>query len=267
MKDNIKAGNNIELDDVTILNNISVAEKKEPIVKDNSAPSSEIKLEEKSLPVAEDPSYTQNLASESKTNDIMPKEDDTKIPNGSVEVSFPSNNDIPIPVQPVNIPPVIPTINVQSSNLQSNGGFTPEINNFESNNEYSFNNNDSNNNFNNVSNVSNLPDSYGNSVFKTPADVDKAMEKVVDEIKDSYEKYLSGPTKVLAAFVDEFMRWGQEVTSKGLNRELLEEYDRIVEKVEKYPSAAISANSFNGPSYNNYSNYSDDNNYGGITKF
>lgn len=241
MKENIKSGNNIELEGVTILNDISVAEKKE----------TEVKIENNSLKENEEVSQNNIPESQNESSSL----DATVIPEGSVEVNF-TSGEIPTSIDPIPVKPIVPEI----PSLESSIPIENSSNTFyeqQKGEEYSFNTKSNYEySYNNINN--NYDTSYGNSVFKTPDDVDKAMEKVVGEIKDSYEKYLSGPTKVLAAFVDEFMRWGQEVTSKGLNRELLEEYDRLVDKVKNTSSIGNSSNMFKDNAI--YNNYNDNNN-------
>lgn len=278
-KEIIDSGKDVELDGVTVLNGISLAEKKEIIPE---------KVEE---PKVEEPiTKTVTNEEEQKQDNVVNNEvNETVIPSGTAEVDFSAG--IPLPVNPVIAPneaitpdvPITPNISIEvptssTFDTQNNVSSIPtydampnnEISGYNEN-AVNFNsnyNNFNNSNFNNTNfSNSNVSDYTSDFVFKSPEDVDLAMEKIIEDIRRSYEENLSGPVKVLAEFVSEFMSWGDKVTSNGLNRDLFEQYDRLVEKVKNCSSAVNNTKSFNNSSYNDYVNYNDDNNYGGITKF
>lgn len=266
-KENIKSGLNINVDDgnITVLNDISVAEK----VKEEVTP---------------------EVTSEVKEKPIVP---DVKI---TPDVSIVNTPDIPLPEVPIaNTSPdfVIPTINtptitpVVENNVQNTVPMmqavpeekkepTPIVpNSFNT-----FNQNPINNNFSNIQNLNNSYDKTldgENKIFKSTSDVEKLSKEVADEVINALNTHVVYPMKATTDLLNELYEWGENVANNGLNRKLLEEYDELKQKYsdlesvctgEKTASDINLNNNFNGFDNTSNTKSSDDyNDFGGFGGF
>lgn len=105
-------------------------------------------------------------------------------------------------------------------------------------------------------------------VYKSADDVDLAATAFLNESREAYYKNIVAPTKAVVSLVNDFVAWGNKVTTQGLNRSLFEEFDELIARydgmeVAKYGddnnyNKVTDINGFNS-SYGN-----DSNNYGGM---
>ncbi len=91
-------------------------------------------------------------------------------------------------------------------------------------------------------------------VFKVPSDVDSSIDKFMGDVRRSYNENIANPTKTLVEFVNAFVKWGNQVTAKGLNRELFDEYDKLMEKLNDTMSYE-SSNDYGSDPLSSYDDY------------
>lgn len=247
----INNSEDISLDNgnIIVLNNVSLAEKvaeAEDTVKNldsesvvtSSAENPNVEAEVGSLPTVETPQIPVapiDLAGIENPTASEQQDDDTVYPmynsNPTIDNLNSFGNETPSYEQSFNSPIYL---NQQDATTNSFGSLTGEKNSFASDDD---------------------------RVFKNEQDVDLSFEQFLSDVKKSYEEHISGPTKLLVEFVNEFKKWGDEVTANGLNRKLFDRYDELVALLKGKDSYEVSQNAdsnfeFNGEINNN--SYGDD---------
>lgn len=101
-------------------------------------------------------------------------------------------------------------------------------------------------------------------VYKSSNDVDLAAAAFLNESREAYYKNIVEPTKAVVSLVNDFVEWGNKVTTQGLNRSLFEEFDELSARydgmeVAKYGDDKVADVNVFKSSYGN-----DSNNYGGM---
>ncbi len=260
-KKKIEDGQNFEVvDGITIINDVSVAEKDETLDK------KEVKTEEAAKEESND------LASEIKPDVEIPKaltdennkalevqaeeESSPQIDLSSILPTEPTANPSESQDLAINAPidpnPVIdPSLGNNFSNPMT-GSVATSYNEIPNPSLYTANATDYNPLFGREnSGFTAAPD---NRVFKVPSDVDSSIEKFMGDVKKSYDENIANPTKTLVEFVNAFVKWGNQVTAKGLNRELFDEYDKLMEDLNNTKSydGLSTSNSYSNASLNNY---------------
>lgn len=264
----INNSEDISLDNgnIIVLNNVSLAEKvaeAEDTVKNldsesevtSSAENPNVEAEVGSLPTVETPLPDVNI----EIPTVIPQET-PQIPVAPIDLAGIEN---PIASEQQDDDTVYPMYNSNPTidNLNSFGNETPSY-------EQSFNSpiylnqqDATANSFGSLTGEKNSFASDDDRVFKNEQDVDLSFEQFLSDVKKSYEEHISGPTKLLVEFVNEFKKWGDEVTANGLNRKLFDRYDELVALLKGKDSYEVSQNAdsnfeFNGEINNN--SYGDD---------
>lgn len=227
----INDGKNIELDGVTVINEgiyLAEAKKEEP---------------KEETPVVSEDVVVPNVSNEVSVSDV--------------QASIPEVSPIDVPIAPVDLPiiPVgTPEMTVSPEPQQAS------LPSFESKEEtapvYNYE-------------PTNLKTDFSTSgVYKSTNDVDLAAIAFLNESKEAYYKNIVEPTKAVVALVNDFVTWGNKVTTQGLNRTLFEEFDKLSDRyagmeIAKYgdDNNYNNVNDINGfnSSYGN-----DSNNFGGM---
>ncbi len=283
-KEMITKGEDISLDEgnVIVLNGVSVAEKVQEENKEELA-SDKTELDQNVASEKVDTQNTTQLAEET------PVKDEMKIPE--------ENHEIPVvPIDLSSIASPEPQVEIPSLNSSYNNDFMVPDKSFDApdyplnsdgfKNDYNPTFDQENNglignfdSFNKENNNSTSMSDINKSVFKTEVDVDNAFKDFINDVKTSYDKRISAPTRVLVDFVNDFANWGKKVTEEGLNRQLFDEYDELIAKLNKIENYRVDSNDYNeekslinfGSEANNYNtlpsfgdNDTNENNYGGM---
>lgn len=283
-KEMITKGEDISLDEgnVIVLNGVSVAEKVQEENKEELA-SDKTELDQNVASEKVDTQNTTQLAEET------PAKDEMKIPE--------ENHEIPVvPIDLSSIASPEPQVEIPSLNSSYNNDFMVPDKSFDApdyplnsdgfKNDYNPTFDQENNglignfdSFNKENNNSTSMSDINKSVFKTEVDVDNAFKDFINDVKTSYDKRISAPTRVLVDFVNDFANWGKKVTEEGLNRQLFDEYDELIAKLNKIENYRVDSNDYNeekslinfGSEANNYNtlpsfgdNDTNENNYGGM---
>lgn len=251
-KEKITNGQNIEIDDITVINEgISLSEVEKEEEQQVVAPEAEeVSKDEVSSEV---PAVEVDLP----TPDVKVDSDEVAPAQEEVKVEVPEEPVVPIdlPSPGVDMPDVNASLDIPADNpisaLAASMEFSPnqDFSNPSMYSETASNsvdssfdayqnqeNNDQNynatsfasaENYNPLSSNNTL-DNTDSGVFKTANDVDAAFERFISDVRKSYQENIAGPTKTLVEFANRFENWGNQVTAKGLNRGLFDEYDELI---------------------------------------
>ena len=251
-KEKITNGQNIEIDDITVINEgISLSEVEKEEEQQVVAPETEeVSKDEVSSEV---PAVEVDLP----TPDVKVDSDEVAPAQEEVKVEVPEEPVVPIdlPSPDVDMPDVNASLDIPADNpisaLAASMEFSPNqdfsnpstfsetasnpvdssfdaYQNQENNNQdYNATSFASVENYNPLSSNNNL-DNTDSGVFKTANDVDAAFERFISDVRKSYQENIAGPTKTLVEFANRFENWGNQVTAKGLNRGLFDEYDELI---------------------------------------
>ena len=251
-KEKITNGQNIEIDDITVINEgISLSEVEKEEEQQVVAPETEeVSKDEVSSEV---PAVEVDLP----TPDVKVDSDEVAPAQEEVKVEVPEEPVVPIdlPSPGVDMPDVNASLDIPADNpisaLAASMEFSPnqDFSNPSMYSETASNsvdssfdayqnqeNNDQNynatsfasaENYNPLSSNNTL-DNTDSGVFKTANDVDAAFERFISDVRKSYQENIAGPTKTLVEFANRFENWGNQVTAKGLNRGLFDEYDELI---------------------------------------
>lgn len=111
-------------------------------------------------------------------------------------------------------------------------------------------------------------DFYASGVYKSANDVDLAKDAFIKDVQDAYDNNIVKPTKALVTLVNDFVTWGNKVTTQGLNRSLFEEFDELSARYDGMEIAKYgddnNYNKVTGINGFNSSYENDSNNYGGM---
>lgn len=225
-KEKITNGQNIEIDDITVINEgISLSEVEKEEEQQVVAPETEeVSKDEVSseVPAVEVDLPTPDVKVDN--NEVAPVQEEVKVevpeePVVPIDLSSPS----------VDIPDVNTSLDMPADNpisaLAASMEFSPNQEN--NNQDYNATSFASAENYNPLISNNTL-DNTDSGVFKTANDVDAAFERFISDVRKSYQENIAGPTKTLVEFTNRFENWGNQVTAKGLNRGLFDEYDELI---------------------------------------
>lgn len=283
-KEKITNGQNIEIDDITVINKgISLSEVEKEEEKQVTVPetgeaskdevSSEVPAVEVDLPTPDVKIDSDEVAPVQEVKFVVPEEPVAPIDLPEPSVEMPDVNasldipaDDPISALAANME-FSPNQDFSNSSIFSEAASNPVDSSFDAypnqeNNEQDYNATSFVNmgNYNSLDDSSTL-DSMESVVFKKPSDVDVAFERFMADVRKSFVENIINPTKTLVEFSNEFEKWGNQVTAKGLNRELFGEYDKLIallnskkSYVENEKTAENPVYNDNNPSFNNFGN-------------
>lgn len=282
-KEKITNGQNIEIDDITVINEgISLSEVEKEEEQQVVAPETEeVSKDEVSSEV---PAVEVDLP----TPDVKVDSDEVAPAQEEVKVEVPEEPVVPIdlPSPGVDMPDVNASLDMPADNpisaLAAGMEFSPNqdfsnpsmysetasnpvgssfdaYQNQENNNQdYNATSFASTENYNSLGSNNNL-DNTDSGVFKTASDVDAAFERFISDVRKSYQENIAGPAKTLVEFANRFKNWGNQVTAKGLNRGLFDEYDELIALLNSKKSYGETEKTIenavyndNNPSLNNF---------------
>ena len=285
-KEKITNGQNIEIDDITVINEgISLSEVEKEEEQQVVAPETEeVSKDEVSSEV---PAVEVDLP----TPDVKVDSDEVAPAQEEVKVEVPEEPVVPIdlPSPGVDMPDVNASLEMPDDNpisaLAANMEFSPNqdfsnpsmysetasnpvdssfdaYQNQENNNQdYNATSFASTENYNPTSSNNTL-DNTDSGVFKTANDVDAAFERFISDVRKSYQENIAGPTKTLVEFANRFENWGNQVTAKGLNRGLFDEYDELIALLNSKKSYGETEKTIENAVYNDnntsFNNFGDD---------
>ena len=259
-KEKITNGQNIEIDDITVINEgISLSEVEKEEEQQVVAPETEeVSKDEVSSEV---PAVEVDLP----TPDVKVDSDEVAPAQEEVKVEVPEEPIVPIDLQSpsVDMPDVNTSLDMPADNPISALAASME---FSPNQDFSnpiFSETASNpvdSSFDVYQNQENNNlDNTDSGVFKTASDVDAAFERFISDVRKSYQENIAGPTKTLVEFANRFEKWGNQVTAKGLNRGLFDEYDELIALLNSKKSYGETEKTIenavyndNNPSLNNF---------------
>lgn len=251
-KEKITNGQNIEIDDITVINEgISLSEVEKEEEQQVVAPETEeVSKDEVSSEV---PAVEVDLP----TPDVKVDSDEVAPAQEEVKVEVPEE-----PVVPIDLPS--PGVDMPADNpisaLAAGMEFSPNQD-FSNPSMYSETaHNPVGSSFDAYqSQENNNLDNTDSGVFKTASDVDAAFERFISDVRKSYQENIAGPTKTLVEFANRFEKWGNQVTAKGLNRGLFDEYDELIALLNSKKSYGETEKTIenavyndNNPSLNNF---------------
>lgn len=248
-KEKITNGQNIEIDDITVINEgISLSEVEKEEEQQVVAPETEeVSKDEVSSEV---PAVEVDLP----TPDVKIGDNDEVAPaQEEVKVEVPEEPVVPIDLSSpsVDIPDVNTSLDMPADNpisaLAASMEFSPNQEN--NNQDYNATSFASAENYNPLISNNTL-DNTDSGVFKTANDVDAAFERFISDVRKSYQENIAGPTKTLVEFTNRFENWGNQVTAKGLNRGLFDEYDELIALLNSKKSYGETEKTTEDPVYN-----------------
>lgn len=285
-KEKITNGQNIEIDDITVINEgISLSEVEKEEEQQVVAPETEeVSKDEVSSEV---PAVEVDLP----TPDVKADSDEVAPAQEEVKVEVPEEPIVPIdlPSPGVDMPDVNASLDTPADNpisaLAASMEFSPNQD-FSNPSMYSetasnpvdssfdaYQNQENNNqnynatafasagNYNPLSSNNTL-DNTDSGVFKTASDVDASFERFISDVRKSYQENIAGPTKTLVEFANRFENWGNQVTAKGLNRGLFDEYDELIALLNSKKSYGETEKTIENAVYNDnntsFNNFGDD---------
>ena len=260
-KEKITNGQNIEIDDITVINEgISLSEVEKEEEQQVVAPETEeVSKDEVSSEV---PAVEVDLP----TPDVKVDSDEVAPAQEEVKVEVPEEPIVPIDLQSpsVDMPDVNTSLDMPADNpisaLAASMEFSPnqDFSNPSMYSETASNPVDSSFDVYQNQENNNL-DNTDSGVFKTASDVDAAFERFISDVRKSYQENIAGPTKTLVEFANRFENWGNQVTAKGLNRGLFDEYDELIALLNSKKSYGETEKTIenavyndNNPSLNNF---------------
>ena len=260
-KEKITNGQNIEIDDITVINEgISLSEVEKEEEQQVVAPETEeVSKDEVSSEV---PAVEVDLP----TPDVKVDSDEVAPAQEEVKVEVPEEPIVPIDLQSpsVDMPDVNTSLDMPADNpisaLAASMEFSPnqDFSNPSMYSETASNPVDSSFDAYQSQENNNL-DNTDSGVFKTASDVDAAFERFISDVRKSYQENIAGPTKTLVEFANRFEKWGNQVTAKGLNRGLFDEYDELIALLNSKKSYGETEKTIenavyndNNPSLNNF---------------
>ena len=281
-KEKITNGQNIEIDDITVINEgISLSEVEKEEEKQVAVPETE-EASKDEVPAVEVDLPTPDVKVDS--DEVAPVQEEVK-----VEVPEEPVAPIDLPGPSVEMPDVNASLDIPADNpisaLAANMGFSPnqdfgnpsmysELSSNPVDSSFDAHQNQENNdqdynatsfvntgNYNSLDSSSTL-DNTDSGVFKTASDVDAAFERFISDVRKSYQENIAGPTKTLVEFTNRFENWGNQVTAKGLNRGLFDEYDELIALLNSKKSYGENEKTAENPVYNDnnhsFNNFGDD---------
>lgn len=260
-KEKITNGQNIEIDDITVINEgISLSEVEKEEEQQVVAPETEeVSKDEVSSEV---PAVEVDLP----TPDVKVDSDEVAPAQEEVKVEVPEEPVVPIdlPSPGVDMPDVNASLDMPADNpisaLAASMEFSPNQD-FSNPSMYSETaSNPVGSSFDAYQNQENNNlDNTDSGVFKTASDVDAAFERFISDVRKSYQENIAGPTKTLVEFANRFEKWGNQVTAKGLNRGLFDEYDELIALLNSKKSYGETEKTIEKAVYNpSLNNFGDD---------
>ena len=260
-KEKITNGQNIEIDDITVINEgISLSEVEKEEEQQVVAPETEeVSKDEVSSEV---PAVEVDLP----TPDVKVDSDEVAPAQEEVKVEVPEEPVVPIdlPSPGVDMPDVNASLDMPADNpisaLAAGMEFSPnqDFSNPSMYSETAYNPVGSSFDAYQSQENNNL-DNTDSGVFKTANDVDAAFERFISDVRKSYQENIAGPTKTLVEFANRFENWGNQGTAKGLNRGLFDEYDELIALLNSKKSYGETEKTIenavyndNNPSLNNF---------------
>lgn len=285
-KEKITNGQNIEIDDITVINEgISLSEVEKEEEQQVVAPETEeVSKDEVSseVPAVEVDLPTPDVKVDD--NEVAPAQEEVKVevpeepivpidlpspsvdmPDVNASLEMPDDNPISALAASMEFSPnqdfSNPSMYSETASNPVDSSFDAYQNQENNDQDYNATSFASTENYNSLGSNNNL-DNTDSGVFKTASDVDAAFERFISDVRKSYQENIAGPTKTLVEFANRFENWGNQVTAKGLNRGLFDEYDELIALLNSKKSYGETEKTIENAVYNDnntsFNNFGDD---------